>query len=95
MRHFILSAAIVAAFLSVPAQAGELVKQEPAKQEPVRIEMDQDAKAFVFVIDDEPVAILDKTGMHVRDLVSTGTGVKNRTDEFQERLAVLGKKDEQ
>lgn len=90
MRIFILSAAIVAAFLSIPARA-----EEPAKQEPVRIEMDQDAKAFVFVIDDEPVAILDKTGMHVRDLVSTGTGVKNRTDEFQERLAVLGKKDEQ
>lgn len=88
MRSFIAAAAIVAAFVGYPALA-----EEPAGQEATRIEIDQTAKTFVFVIDGEPVALLDQTGLHVRDVVSTGEGVRNRPEEFQSRLDASEKKD--
>lgn len=67
MRSFIATAALCAAVTFNPALA-----QEPSKQEAVRIEMDQEAKAFVFIIDDEPVAVLDKHGLEIAEHLSYG-----------------------
>lgn len=60
MRTYIATAAVAAALTGFPALA-----QEVAQPDAVRIEMDQEAKAFVFMIDDEPVASLDKSGITV------------------------------
>lgn len=67
MRLFIAIAAVCAAFMGYPVFA-----QEVAEHEAVRIETDQKAKAFVFIIDDEPVAILDKAGFQVVEDLSYG-----------------------
>lgn len=67
MRSFIATAAVVAALSGHPAFA-----EEAANQQATRIEIDQDAKAFVFIIDDEPVAMLDKTGLHVPGEITYG-----------------------
>jgi hypothetical protein len=67
MRSIIATAALCAAFTGFPAHA-----QEAAKQDTVRIEMDQEAKAFLFIIDDEAVAMLDKTGLHVPGEITYG-----------------------
>jgi len=67
MRSFIIIAALCAAVAAYPAVAQE----EPAPK-PVRIEMDQEAKAFLFIIDDEPVAMLDKAGLHVPGKIDYG-----------------------
>jgi hypothetical protein len=67
MRSFIATAAACAALTGYPALA-----QEADKQEAVRIEMDQEAKAFVFMIDDKPVAMLDKNGLQVVEHLSYG-----------------------
>lgn len=88
MRSFIASIAVLAAFIGHPALA-----EEATGQEAMRIDVDQEAKTFIFIVDGEPVALLDQTGLHVRDVVSTGEGVRNRAEEFQSRLAKLEKKD--
>ena len=80
---FLSSVAFLAAIFAAPALA-----EDTARKEPVRIERDQSAKAFVFVIDDEPVAILDRAGFHVRDLISAAA-VRNKPEEFAERLEAL------
>lgn len=74
MRTFIAIAAVIAALTGYPALA-----EEPASQQSTRIDIDQAAKTFVFIIDDEPVAMLDKEGLHVvggidygRSLTDTG-----------------------
>lgn len=67
MRSFIASAALCAAVTFNPVFA-----QEASKHEAVRIEMDQEAKAFVFIIDDEPVAVLDKHGLEIAEHLSYG-----------------------
>lgn len=67
MRLFITIAAVCAAFNLNPAFA-----QNVAQQEAVRIEIDQQTKAFIFIIDDEPVAMLDKAGLHVVGEVNFG-----------------------
>jgi len=61
MRLFIVSIAVLAAFSVHPAFAGD----EVSAQDAVRIETDQVGKAFIFLIDEEPVATLDKAGLHV------------------------------
>jgi hypothetical protein len=68
MRSFIAIAALCAALSFNPAMA-----DEASNQEAVRIETDQDAKAFVFIIDDEPVAMLDKSGLRVVDSIEYGS----------------------
>lgn len=67
MRSFIALAALCAALTGYPALA-----QEATKHDAVRIEMDQEAKAFIFIIDDEPVAMLDKKGLHVPGEINYG-----------------------
>lgn len=86
MRSFIATAAACAALTVYPALA-----QEAVTEEAVRIEMDQEAKAFVFMIDNKPVALLDKNGLTVREgivygatLTDAGTG---HIDKEIERLS--------
>lgn len=67
MRSFIALAVIAAALTGYPALA-----EDAAEQDAVRIEADQEAKAFIFIIDDEPVALLDATGLHVVEHLSYG-----------------------
>ena len=67
MRSFIATAACLVALCNSPA-----VAQEASSQESVRIETDQKAKAFIFIIDDEPVALLDKNGLSVVEHISYG-----------------------
>lgn len=67
MRLFIAIAAAVAALSINPVMA-----EEGAKQDAVRIEKDQTAKAFIFIIDDEPVAMLDKSGLRVVEGIEYG-----------------------
>lgn len=67
MRSFIVLAAFMAALGGVPAFA-----EDSAQREAVRIEKDQAAKAFIFIIDDEPVAMLGKDGLRVVGSVEYG-----------------------
>ncbi len=76
MRSFIVIAALFAAVTFNSAFA-----QETSKKEAVRIEMDQEAKVFVFIIDDEPVAMLDKTGLHVPGEISYGLWITDTGPE--------------
>ncbi len=68
MRSFIAITALCAALSFNPAFAQEATPDQNA----VRIEMDQTAKAFVFIIDDEPVAMLDKSGLYVPGEINYG-----------------------
>lgn len=67
MRSFITIVACVAALTINPA-----LSEEPPAKDAVRIEADQRAKAFVFIIDDKPVALLDESGLHVVEHISYG-----------------------
>lgn len=78
MRSFIATAALCAAFIGVPALA-----QESVQQEATRIEVDQKTKAFIFIIDDEPVAMLDQAGLHVVGEVNYGATL---TDAGRENI---------
>ena len=80
MRSIISIAAACAAFTGLPAFA-----QEAGKQEAVRIEMDEEAKAFVFIIDDEPVALLDKHGLEVIEHLSYGGTLTDKGRESARR----------
>ncbi|MCC7253068.1 hypothetical protein [Hyphomicrobium sp.] len=85
MRSIIAIAALCAALSSNPA-----VAQEPTKSEAVRIEVDQKAKAFIFIIDDEPVAMLDKSGLRVVNSIEYGftltdTGPAYIKDKIEQR----------
>lgn len=90
MRSFIATAALCAAVTFNPAWA-----QEKSKPDAVRIEMDQEAKAFIFIIDDEPVAVLDKNGLNVVAHVGYGghltdkgqDGVRREINQFIEGRA--------
>lgn len=67
MRSFIAIAAACAALAGYPALA-----EDAASQQPTRIEIDQEAKTFIFIIDDKPVALLDADGLTVREGVTYG-----------------------
>lgn len=67
MRIVIVLIAVFAALTGHPAFA-----DEPANQQPTRIEINQEAKTFVFIIDDKPVALLDKNGPIVREGIVYG-----------------------
>lgn len=83
MRSFIATAALFAALNGYPAFA-----EEPAKPEAVRIEIDQTAKTFIFIIDDEPVAMLDKVGMHVPGEINYGLWLTDTGPEpIKEKIA--------
>ncbi|MEQ1717236.1 MAG: hypothetical protein ABL907_14850 [Hyphomicrobium sp.] len=67
MRTFITTVAVVAALTGYPAYA-----DEAASQQPTRIEINQAAKTFIFIVDDKPVALLDKDGLTVREGIVYG-----------------------
>jgi len=87
MRSFIIIAALCAALSVNPALAEEM-----SDQDAVRIEMDQEAKAFVFIIDDEPVAMLDKGGLHVVEGIEYGFALTDTGQEsIRKKIASRGK----
>lgn len=87
MRSFITSIAVFAALIGHPAVAGEVIPEAPT----MRIEADEAHKAFLFVIDGEPVALLDKGGLHVRDSIEYGgTLTDSGTASFDKRLEEFG-----
>lgn len=87
MRSFIATAAACAVLSINPALA-----QEAAKQDAVRIEMDQEAKAFVFIIDDEPVAMLDKSGLRVVNSIEYGYTLTDTGPAWvKEKIELRGK----
>lgn len=87
MRSFIAIAALCAALSFNPAFA-----QDASGREPVRIEMDQEAKAFVFIIDDQPVAMLDKSGLRVVNSIEYGYTLTDTGPNWvSEKIASRGK----
>jgi hypothetical protein len=87
MRFAIAAAAMCAALNGYPAFA-----EDAANQEAVRIEMDQEAKAFVFMIDDEPVAMLDKNGLMVVEHLSFGRNLVDAgPDWIKDKIITRGK----
>lgn len=73
MRSFIAAAALAIIAVGQPAIAEEVTSHDA-----VRIETNQQAKAFVFIIDDEPVAILDKNGLQVVEHLSYGRSLTDK-----------------
>lgn len=87
MRSFIAAAALAAIFITTPALAEEAVSNRA-----VRIETDQNAKAFVFIIDDKPVALLDKSGLTVREGIVYGATLTDAgTAHFDKQIESLNK----
>lgn len=76
MRSFIAIAALCAVLTGYPAFA-----EEAESQQPTRIDIDQAAKTFIFIIDDEPVAMLDKTGLHVISGIEYGLSLTDTGPE--------------
>lgn len=87
MRRFISSIAVLAAFIGHPVLADEM-----ANREPTRIEIDQEAKTFIFIIDGKPAALLDENGLHVRRAIVYGDTLTDAgTSSFDKRMQELGK----
>ncbi|WP_139247360.1 hypothetical protein [Hyphomicrobium sp. NDB2Meth4] len=87
MRHFILAAAMTAAFTGYPALA-----EEAADPLPTRVEINQATKTFTFIIDNKPVALLDKNGLHVREaIVYGGTLTDAGAVSFDKRIVEMKK----
>lgn len=87
MRSFIATIAALAAFIGHPALA-----EDTAEQEPTQIEIDQEAKTFVFIIDGKPAALLDENGLHVRRAIVYGDTLTDAgTNSFDKRIQELGK----
>jgi len=87
MGRVIASIAVLATFVGNPALADETVKKEPT-----RIEIDQEAKAFIFIIDDKPVAMLDKDGLHVAGGIDYGLSLTDTgPDSVKKKIASITK----
>jgi hypothetical protein len=83
MRSFIAIAAACAALAGYPALA-----EDAASQQPTRIEINQAAKTFTFIIDDKPVAMLDEAGLHVTGQISYGATLSDTgPDQIKQRIA--------
>lgn len=68
MRSCIATAVVIIVALGgQPALA-----EDAASQPPTRIEINHEAKAFIFIIDDKPVALLDTDGLTVREGITYG-----------------------
>jgi hypothetical protein len=86
MRSFIAIVAAIAALSINPAFA-----EEASGKEAVRIEMDQSAKAFIFIIDDQPVAMLDTNGLRVVENIEYGhTLTDTGPDWIKSKIASRG-----
>jgi hypothetical protein len=87
MGRVIASIAVLTAFIGHPALA-----DERARQEPTRIEIEQEAKAFIFIIEGKPAALLDENGLHVRRAIVYGDTLTDAgTQSFDKRMEELGK----
>lgn len=87
MRIFIASVAVVAALTGYPAFAEELTTKQAT-----RIDIDEARKAFIFIIDDKPVALLDERGLHVREGVEYGASLTDSGQQgFDDRLKAMAK----
>lgn len=81
MRSFIAFVALCAA-LSINSAMADTAPNG------VWIEADQAAKAFVFIIDDEPVAMLDKEGLHVVEGINYGRSLTDKgPDDVRREIA--------
>ena len=76
---------IAAVALAVIAFGQPAIAEEAVSKEAVRIETDQSAKAFIFIIDDEPVAMLDKTGLYVPGEIAYGLWLTDTGPEYIEK----------
>lgn len=56
--------------------------QELQGLEPTRIVVDQDKKSFIFLIDNQPVALLDKEGLHVVGGINYGDSLTDTGSTF-------------
>ena len=61
-------------FSAPPASARA---SETGQSSALRIEQDEERKAFIFIIDGQSVAFLDKTGLHVRGDINYGGALLN------------------
>jgi hypothetical protein len=87
MRSFIATAALYAALTGYPASA-----EDAASLQPTRIEINQQTKTFTFIIDDKPVALLDKDGLIVREGIVYGETLADAgTDHFDRKIESLSK----
>lgn len=77
MRSFFKSFWATAA-LCAALSFSSAVAQDATSDDAVRIEMDQKAKAFVFMIDDKPVALLDESGFQVVEDLSYGRSLTDK-----------------
>lgn len=68
MRWFIFWVVIILIY----APCTVVWAEEAVKPSDLRIEKDEAQKAFIFVIDGQSVAFLDKTGLHVRGDIAYG-----------------------
>lgn len=86
MRFFLLSLLCLPAFTAAPAIAQDTGELSSAPWQ-VRIETDQANSAFVFIVDDQPVAVLDKSGLTVSgDIAYGGTLTDRGPDGVTDRL---------
>ena len=82
MRLLIAIAAMTALW-GYPAFA-----EDTDNKPPTRIEISQEAKAFIFIVDGEPVAMLDKAGLHVSEGIEYGTSLTDvGQDHAKKRIA--------
>ncbi|MFA5950412.1 MAG: hypothetical protein WC807_09025 [Hyphomicrobium sp.] len=87
MRLFIATAAACAALAGHPALA-----EDAASQQPTRIEIDQNTKTFVFIIDDKPVALLNQDGLVVREGIVYGATLSDKgVEHFDKKIESLSK----
>ncbi len=62
------------------------LKAEENKKQPVRIEIDQEAGHFTFIIEGEPAARLDKGGLHVLGNITYGGLLIDGNEAVRETL---------
>lgn len=87
MRLYLLSLICLSAFTTASASAQNTDEASSAPW-PVRIETDQTGGAFVFIVDDQPVAVLDKSGLIVTgDIAYVGTLADIGPDGVIDRLS--------
>ncbi|ODR95213.1 hypothetical protein AUC70_05810 [Methyloceanibacter stevinii] len=86
MRFVLLSLLCLPAFAAGPALAQGADESSSAPL-PVRIETDHAVGAFVFIVDDQPVAVLDKSGLTVSgDIAYGGTITDLGSEGVTDRL---------
>ena len=89
-QHCVIALAVllIGAVMIWPLTAGRSGATETAQEaSATRIEIDQKTGHFTFIIDNEPVARLDKDGLHVLDNVTYGGLLIDKNEAVRETLA--------